>query len=258
MRRKNKSEMIRRLIDFVKAEGSVSVEVAAEMLGVSEVTARRYLNEIASMDLPVKRVRGGLVFVETKGSIEAMFEAKLSLNVDEKKRIAEEALKFVEDGDSVALDSGTTIFFLARILGKRKGLKVLAVDVKVAEELAKKPDIEVLIACGRVRNGYFSVGGEMTVEFLERFEVEKTFLSADAIDPEAGVTNSSLFEAKVKETLARIGKRVVLLADHTKIGKRAFVKAVPLDLIDVIITTKGADDEVVEELKEKGIEVRIV
>ena len=143
MNRLKKSEILKEVIEFVKKEGGISVSVAAEMFGISEVTARRYLNELAEMDsLPFKRIHGGLILETGKGSIEAMFDAKLSINEEEKKRIAVKALEFIEDGDSLILDSGTTSYQLARLLGRRKGLKVITVDIKVAEELAKNPEIK--------------------------------------------------------------------------------------------------------------------
>ena len=256
MSRSKKSEILKNVIEFIKKEGGISISVAAEMFGISEVTARRYLNEIASLEsLPIKRVRGGVILETGKGSVEFMFETKLSINSDEKKRIARKALEFIEDGDSLIIDSGTTTYQLAKFLGKRKGLKVVVVDIKVAEEAAKSPENDVYIVGGKVRAGYFSIGGEMAIDILENFRVEKVYLSADAIHPEYGVTNSSTFEAKVKDVISKIGKKVILLADHDKVGKVAFVKAVPLERIDCFITDNRADESVLKELEEKGIEV---
>ncbi len=258
MNRSNKVYVIKELIDFLKKEGGISVKVAAEKFGISEVTARRYMNEIASMDLPVKRVRGGLVLETIKGSVEFMFDMKLSLNEPEKKRIAKKALEFIEDGDSILLDSGTTVFQLAKLFRSKKGLKVITVDVKIAEELGKNPEIETYIIGGLVRPGYFSIGGEMALEFLERFKVEKAFLTADAVHPEEGITNSSMFEAFVKKLIVRSGKKVILIADHTKVGKVAFVKVVPMNAVNIFITSKGADENLLSKIEELGVKVIVV
>ena len=259
MSRSKKIDIIRELIDFLKKEGGISIKVAAEKFGISEITARRYINEIASMEsLPVRRVRGGLILETGKGSVEFMFDTKLSMNENEKKRIALKALEFVEDGDSVLIDSGTTAFQLAKLLRGKKGLKVITVDLKVAEELGKNPDIETHIVGGAVRPGYFSIGGEITVEYLRMFKVEKAFLTADAVDPSAGITNSSMFEVHVKRAIIEAGKRVILIADHSKIGKVAFVEVAPLERIDVFITSKGADERILQRIREMGIELYVV
>ncbi|RKX54889.1 MAG: DeoR/GlpR transcriptional regulator [Thermotoga sp.] len=254
-----KSEILRNLIDFIKKEGGISVSVASELFGISEVTARRYLNEISQMEsLPLRRVRGGIVLETGKGSIEFMFDTKLSINENEKKRIAKRAAEFVDDGDSILIDSGTTAFYLARYLKGKRGLKVITVDVKVAEELAKNPDFETYVVGGLVRPGYFSLGGDLAVEILRRFKVEKTFLTADAVDPDHGITNSSMFEMQVKREIVGAGKKVILIADHTKIGKIAFVKVVDFEKIDIFITSNGAPKDMITRIMEKGVEVIVV
>ncbi len=259
MNRSNKKKMINKLIEIVSKEGGISVGVAARMLGVSEVTARRYLNELAAhTTLPLKRVRGGVVLDKSKKSLEYMFELKLSMNSREKMRIARRAAQFVEDGDSLIVDSGTTAYYFAKFLMGKSGLKVIATDVKVAEELAKNPDVETHIVGGIVRPGYFSIGGETAVEMMKDFQVDKVFLTADAVDVDIGITNFSTFEAHLKRSMISQGKRVFLIADHTKIGKVGFVKVTPLESVDVFITSSGIEAAIASKIREKGIELIIV
>ena len=239
MNRSNKKEMINKLIEVISKEGGISVGVAARILGISEVTARRYLNEIVSHStLPLKRVRGGVLLDKSKKSLEYMFDLKLSMNSKEKIRIAKKASEFVEDGDSLIVDSGTTAYYFAKFLMGKNGLKVIATDVKVAEELSKNPDIETYVIGGMVRPGYFSIGGDVAVEMIKRFHVDKVFLTADAVDLEMGITNFSTFEAHLKESMLSQGKKIFLMADHTKIGKIGFVRVAPLESVDVFITSR--------------------
>ncbi len=259
MRRSNKREMINKLIEIISREGGISVGVASKTLGISEVTARRYLNELAShSSLPLKRVRGGILLDKSKKSLEYMFDLKLSMNSKEKMRIAKRAAEFVEDGDSLIIDSGTTAYYFAKFLMGKRGLKVISADVKVAEELAKNPDIETYIIGGIVRPGYFSVGGDMAVKMIKRFHVDKVFLTADAVDLEGGITNFSSFEAYLKESMISQGKKVFLMADHTKIGKVGFMKVASLESVNVFITSKGIDEDVASRIKRRGIELIVV
>ncbi|MBC7098267.1 DeoR/GlpR transcriptional regulator [Candidatus Bipolaricaulota bacterium] len=240
------------IFDTLRREGSVSVKHLKEVLGVSESTIRRDIQAFLRMTkLPVKRVHGGLVLGVDKGSIEPVFEAKLSLMTREKARIATKALEYIEDGDSILLDSGTTALYLARLLHKRRGLKVIVADVKLAEELASFPEIETHIIAGLVRPGYYSIGGPMAEWHISQFTVEKAFLTADAVDPEMGVTNSSMFEVGVKRAIVAAGKTVILLADHSKLGKRALVKVCDLSAVDVFITSEGGDPEVLKAIAQK-------
>lgn len=246
-----KVERLSRILEVLRQEGSVSVRYLAQMLEVSEPTIRRDIQELLQMTkLPVKRVHGGLILDVDKGSIEPMFEAKLSLMTEEKRKIAAKALEYVEDGDSILLDSGTTAFYLARLLHKREGLKVVVTDVKIAEELASFPGIETYVVAGRVRPGYYSVGGTLAEEAIGQFKAEKAFLTADAVNPEAGVMNFSMFEVGVKKAIVKAGKRVILLADHSKIGKKGFVKVCDLSSVDTFVTSNGGDPTLVKKISE--------
>jgi len=240
------------IFDTLRREGSVSVKYLKEVLGVSESTIRRDIQAFLRMTrLPVKRVHGGLILDVDKGSIEPVYEAKLALMAKEKARIGAKALEYIEDGDSILLDSGTTSLHLARLLHRRRGLKVIVTDVKLAEELASFPDIETHIIPGHVRPSYYTIGGTMAEEYIAQFTVEKAFLTADAVDPEAGVTNSSMFEVGVKRAIVRAGKTVILLADHSKLGKRALVKVCDLSDVDVFITSSGGDPDILKAVTQK-------
>lgn len=247
-----KVERLAYISDILRREGSVSVKFLSETLGVSESTVRRDIQTFLRMTkLPVKRLHGGLILDVDKGSIEPMYEAKLSLMAKEKARIAAKALEYIEDGDSIILDSGTTTLYLARLLYRKKGLKVIVTDVKLAEELASFPEIETHIIAGHVRPGYYTIGGTMAEQCLAQFRVEKAFLSADAVDPEAGVTNSSMFEVGVKRALLQVGKKVILLADHSKLGKKALIKVCDLSAVDVFITSSGGNPEILKAVAQK-------
>ncbi|ACR78886.1 MULTISPECIES: DeoR/GlpR family DNA-binding transcription regulator [Kosmotoga] len=255
----NKSESLKIISEIIRKEGNVSIKMVSEKLGVSESTARRYINELIKISsLPLKRVHGGVILDTGKGSLELMFDTKLSMNAEEKKRIAQKAVNFVEDGDSIIIDSGSTAFYMAKYLSKKRGIKVISVDIRVTEELAKNPDIETYIIGGIVRPGYYSIGGELAVETIKNFSVEKVFLTVDAIDLENGITNSSMFEVYVKRALINAGKTVILLADSSKIGKKAFVKVAPIESVDIIITTPGIDADTLKQLEDKGVRIVIV
>lgn len=245
-----KAERIAQIVEKLRIEGSVTVSNLSKELRVSEPTIRRDLIEIMeTIDIPVIRVHGGLILNVDKGGIEPLFEAKLSLMKEQKQKIAEKAIDFIEDGDSIMLDSGTTALYLAKLLYKKKNLKVVTVDVKIAHELSMLSNIEVYIIAGQVRNGYYSIGSTLAENTLRQFYADKAFLTADAIDPVAGVTNFSMFEVGVKRVMAESAKKIILIADHTKIGKKGLVKVCDLQSVDVFITSKGSNPELVEQLR---------
>lgn len=244
-----KANRLSYILDVLRQEGSVSVKYLTHALDVSESTIRRDIQELFKItQLPLKRVHSGVILNINKSSIEPMFEAKLSLMKEEKRRIAETAMEYIDDGDSIILDSGTTSFYLARLLHKRKGLKVITTDLKNAEELSTFPDIESYVIGGIMRSGYYSIGGSLAELSINQFNVEKAFLTADAVNLENGVFNFSMFEVGVKKALVKSGKEVILLADHSKLGQKGFVKVCDLSDINIFITSKGGDSKIIDGL----------
>lgn len=251
----NKAERIQRIFEILSTEGNASTKYLAEALSVSEATIRRDLNDLSlEGSMPIKRVRGGVVYSIEKLGFEPMFDLKVLKMVEAKKKIAKIALNLVEDGDTLFLDSGTTIYYFAKLLGSKKGLKVVTVDVKVAEQLAKHPNVKTVLACGEVRPGYYSLGGTETVMFLSEFRADKAFISTDAWNIE-GTFNSSNFEVEIKRKMIELSKTKYLLADHTKYDKDAFIKVTNISVFKAIITDLPLPTGAVDNLKRMGVSV---
>ncbi|MGC8611577.1 MAG: DeoR/GlpR family DNA-binding transcription regulator [Athalassotoga sp.] len=251
----NKSERIKRIFEVISQEGNASTKYLAELLGVSEATVRRDIVNLESDgEIPMRRVRGGVVFSLEKSGFEPMFDLKLSNMIEEKKKIARIALDQIDDGDSIFLDSGTTIYYLAKIMGSKKGIKAVVVDLRVAEELSKHPNIRTIVACGEVRAGYYSIGGNETVNFLKQFHVEKAFIATDGWNL-TGTFNSSDFEVEIKRRMIDLSDKRYLLADHSKYGKNAFIKVADLGVFDFLITDMDLPKNIVESLNKIGIKI---
>jgi len=253
--RMNKNERLTKILEILRSEGNASTKYLANVLQVSEATIRRDLAELSLEDsLPLKRVHGGIIYSLEKIGTEPMFNIKLSQRVEEKRKIAKLAVNFVEEGDTIILDSGTTCYYLAKELIKRRGLKVVVVDIKIAEELAKYPTIQTVLIGGEIRPGYFSIGGDMTIKCLSEIRAEKGFLATDGWDLE-GTYNASMFEVGVKRAIIKSSLKTYLIADHTKFGKIGFIKVSDLEEFEGIITDKPLPEDVTKNLEERGIKI---
>lgn len=251
----NKAERLQRIFEILLAEGNASTKYLAEALGVSEITIRRDINNLCSdPNSPIKKVHGGVVYSLEKSGFEPMFDLKISHMADEKKKIARMALELVENGDTIFLDSGTTVYYFAKMLRSKRGLRIVTVDVRIAEELAEQPQIKTIVACGEVRPGYYSIGGAETVAFLETFRADKAFIAADAWNLE-GVFNSSNFEVAVKRKMIELARSSYLLVDHTKFNKNAFIRVSDIDVFKAIITDQPLPSDISNELSKRGITV---
>lgn len=253
-----RSDRINRIQEILREKRTASTKYLCNVLETSESTVRRDVDFLISMNSNVRRVHGGVVLNDARTDLEYMFELKLKLNLDLKLHVADAAAKCIQDGDSIVLDSGTTCMFVAKALSHKKNLRVVTTDVKVAEELAKCENIESIIVGGVVRPGYFAVGDSLATEVLDHFVVDTAFLSADAIDAVNGVTNYSSFEVGVKKKVIQIAHRAILIADHTKFGKTSFYRIAPLSAFSLIVTNKEIDVDILQQITESGVAVKLV
>lgn len=249
----NKNKRFMEILNVLKSEGNTSTKYLSGILQVSEATIRRDIIELTGKEYcPIKRVHGGVIYSLEKSGLEPMFNIKLSQFVEEKKKIAKLAANLVEDGDTIILDSGTTAYYFASELVKKKGLKIVTVDVKIAEKLARYPDIQTILIGGIVRAGYFSIGGEIACRYLSEFNGDKGFLTTDGWDLN-GTYNSSMFEVEIKKSISQSSMKNFLMADHSKYKKNALIKVVNIEKFGAIITDSSPPEDVLESLKEKGI-----
>jgi len=242
--------------DLLRA-GDVSVNELAEQLDVSPTTVRRCLRRLESEGL-LKRRHGGAVPVETLLYEAFRYDADLQerdkLCAEEKRRIGLAAGKEVADGDVVALSAGTTTTQIARSLKLHKDVTIVTNAVNIAMELARSQTIRVLLTGGFVSGGWFSVLGPTALETIAATEIDIAFIGVDGLSV-AGVTSAHPDEAAVNAAMIAKARRRVVVADHTKLGKSAAYPLCPLDVVDLIVTDTGANDDVVAALVAAGVDI---
>ena len=243
--------------DLLRA-GDVSVNDLAEQLNVSPTTVRRCLRRLEAQGL-LKRRHGGAVPIETSLYEAFRYDADLQerdqLCADEKRRIGLAASKEVKDGDVVALSAGTTTTQIARALKLHKDVTIVTNAVNIAMELARLSSIRVLVTGGYVSGSWFSVLGPAALETIAATDIDIAFIGIDGIDGMHGVTAAHPDEAAVNAAMIAKARRRVVVADHTKLGKRAAYPLCALDVVDLVVTDTGAGDDVVASLVEAGVEL---
>ncbi|WP_299036758.1 DeoR/GlpR family DNA-binding transcription regulator [uncultured Pseudokineococcus sp.] len=229
------------VVDLVRVRGAVRLAELAEALGVSEMTARRDVAELAARGL-VDRVHGGAMAPRATSTDEPGFAAKSALHVGAKTAIAREAAALVGPGTSVALSAGTTTHLAAGLLREVPGLTVVTNSLPVAELLSGPgggdDDRQVLLVGGR-RTPSRALVGPLAVRALEVVNVDVLLLGAHGLDPQRGLTTPTLEEAETDRALVRAARRVVVLADSSKWRVVGLATAVPLEDVDVLVTDDG-------------------
>ncbi|MBO4411943.1 MAG: DeoR/GlpR transcriptional regulator [Lachnospiraceae bacterium] len=246
-----------KILDLMKRNGSVRVKELTERFGVSIETIRRDLESLESEGL-LKRVYGGAVPVSRR-SVEPKFQDRKSQNDTEKHRIGALAASFIEEGDVVGIDLGTTTMELAIAL-KERNIHVIVItnSIPIAAELSASDRIEVILIGGRVRKNELSVGGDLLSESnIRSFQTDKMFLGVGGITVKFGITDYRTEEAGFRRIGSSRAKVVFALADHSKFGVVAMNHILDPEEIDVLITDEKAPRTEVSALREKGVQVVI-
>ncbi|RKY62367.1 MAG: DeoR/GlpR transcriptional regulator [Candidatus Latescibacterota bacterium] len=244
------------ILGEIKRRGRVSVPELSSLLGVSQVTVRRDLQRLEREGYVVKTY-GGAVSTD-RVAFEFSFQKKLQRNVAEKERIGRYAAGLVEEGEAIFLDNGTTTLQIAYNLRTRRNIKVVTNSLCVVYALEPAEGIELILLGGIVRRGWNDLYGPLTEKAIAELHVDKAFVGADGVSPEAGFTAADLRTARPTELVVRSAKKVIVVADHTKIGRVAFVRFASLDDVDMLITSRGIGEEEKVELESRGLKVIVV
>ncbi|MDE3066419.1 MAG: DeoR/GlpR transcriptional regulator [Verrucomicrobiota bacterium] len=240
------------LRELVRGRGVIRLEEICRQLRVSPATVRRDLDQLEKAGA-IRRVHGGAVSVESRLE-EPLFDDKTSMAAREKHRIAAAALQFIEPGDTIFLDGGSTVLELARRLPDRTNLTVVTNSLRAALELAGRGPRLILIG-GELRRLSQTLVGPLTRCLLEELHVDKAFMGTIGLALKEGLTTTDPSEAYTKELVAGRARQVILLADSGKAGKVAFARAGGLEHVHVFITDQALDKNFAKELTRKGIKV---
>jgi DeoR family glucitol operon repressor len=251
------------LIAYLADKGAATLKELSDRFGVSEMTVRRDLNEL-EQENRIRRSHGGAVFLKPEqeaGQDEPEMTAKQASNQDVKDRLAAYAAeKFVRSGDTIVLENGTTVSRMAERFSRLDQLTLLTNGIDTLQRFRPyATDKRVIISCGgmfRDISGTFV--GPVAEEFFTRYHADTLFVSALGYTPEAGFTDPNLMDTQVKKTMIRSAKKVVMLLDSSKIGKRFFSPVANLTDIHALVTDRGLQPEDRERFEESGVELHIV
>ncbi len=242
------------IVEFVQKHGLVSVEDIMAEFGISRSTARRDILELNDLNI-IRRTRGGAASIEHGTYKVPAFKYRKNLNLDEKKRIGEAALRFIQEQDTVLLDEGSTTLELARRLDRFQSLVVATYDLNIAEVMKPMHGINLVVSGGSYKERGNTVIGYFTTKFFEEIKADRCFIAADAVSLEQGCMCCSMDEIMIKKTMLKSSREVILLADHSKFERLEFVRFCELDKLKAVITGKEVDPEILQGIRDLGVEV---
>lgn len=237
------------LLRLLTAEGYVSSSRVAEEFGVSEMTIRRDLRQLAAEGL-ARRVVGG-------ASLPGLghgrpFDERAGTGGREKHTIAIACLALLEGATTVALDAGTTVAPLAGLVAA--GTTIVSHSAPVIQAAIERTDIDLVGIGGVYQRDTRSFTGAAARRAIADWSFDVAVLSATAVDG-SGILCANALDAELKQELARSSRTTVLVVDHSKLGARAPIRVGALDLVDMIVTDGGADPDDLRLLHDAGVRV---
>ncbi len=242
------------ILNIINKAGSVNAKEVAQFLGVSEATIRRDLGKLAKKNL-IKKTYGGALKSYPVGQ-EMKFNIQKELYAQEKRKIALAAAKMIEDKDVIIIESGTTGYQIALNVSKKQELTVFTNSCEIAATLlTHHPDFSIILSGGILDNETRSLIGPIADNTFFNINVDKAFIGITGIDIRKGITAVNPIEANTKKNIIASAKKVIALADHSKLGHISVNFVSNISAIDMLITDSQADKRFLDLLKKSGISV---
>lgn len=230
-----KINRIQAIYTHLKEVGSISIDELCERYGVSKNTIRRDIAELAKDGL-IHKVYGGITLAEQNaGTLELLSEQE-DREAEIKKRIAKAAAGYVEAGDVIYIDSGTTTRHMIPFLARLPRVTVVTASLFVVNACAGHTNIHVICAGGLFYHPSNAFIGTPVIDCLEKCNIAKIFFSSTGVSLENGATNAVPPEAEIKRKLMEKTSRKYLLVDHCKFEKNALMTYGELKDFDVILS----------------------
>jgi DeoR/GlpR family transcriptional regulator of sugar metabolism len=242
-------ERRQRVLDLVTQSGFASLAELTEAVGVSDSTVRRDLEYWEQQGL-VRRTHGGAVFVGDPTAFPALEERSAS-QLAEKRIVARAAARFIRDGDTVLLDGGTTTLEVARLLLGRP-VQVVTNSLPIAQLFAPRRETDLVILGGYVYPRTGVALGPLTVRMMEDIHVHQAVMSVGGITTR-GLFNSNVLLVETERQMMRCADMVIVVADHTKVGRPALAFLCDLDAIDTLIIDDRLTAQQRELLETSGV-----
>jgi DeoR family transcriptional regulator of aga operon len=249
------------VLELISDRGNVTIAEVGEALGVSTATVRRDLNLLAEQRL-VTRTHGG---ASALGSgYELPLQYKIVRQAEEKLAIARAVVDLVQPGFSVGLNGGTTTSEVARALGRAErlhvasdvpGVTIVTNALNIAYELSVRDHVKIVVTGGVPRRQSYELIGPLVGSTLHDFSLDLAVLGVDGISGKFGATTVHEGEAEASRQIAAVARRVVVVADSTKLGRSTFARICRLDEIDALVTDAPVPAELAADLATAGVEV---
>lgn len=243
-------ERRQKIMEKIRLDRKVYVSELAKSFKVTEETIRRDLEKLESQDL-LRRSYGGAVIAEST-SDELSYTRRSTINSESKLAIAERAASLIHDGDTIMMDSSTTCQALLQRLKGQRDITVITNSIRLMSDFTNS-GFKMICTGGTMRESSCALTGSIACQTLSKYYVDFAFISCKSIDLKKGIMESNESESRVKSVMMQQARKTILLVDHSKFDKTAFVKCDDFEHIDTVVTDDAPSKEWQEYFSEHHI-----
>ncbi|GAK87757.1 transcriptional repressor of aga operon [Vibrio ponticus] len=247
------AERRQQIMAHIRSHGSGKVDEFAQQYDVSAVTIRHDLNLLEKQGC-VFRCYGGAT-LNPNFAFEQPLHRKDQLNRSAKQYIAEAAAKLVNDGDTIILDSGTTIGLMPQYLSNKQHLVVMTNALNTAYQLSNNDNVDLHVVGGNLRRASCSLTGHQGEQQVRAYLFDKLFLGVDGFDLQAGITTPDNHEAQMNRAMCDVARQVIAVTDSSKFGRKSFCMIRAAHQIDVLVTDSNIPHATHQALADMGVTV---
>lgn len=245
------------IVDLVLSKGRISIPEICENFDVSEMTARRDLAYLDRQGL-LRRHHGGAT-ANLGRSYEPPFRTRSSKSQSAKIAIGRKAADLIVDGDSIALDVGTTTLEIVPGLGGKRNLTIVTACLQIANMIVRHVPLEVaarlIVTGGIVRPRELSMVGSIPCQVYQELHVDKAFIGTAGVSLQDGLTEYNIEDTQIKQVMIHNARERIVVADGSKFGVTTFASVASWKSIDKIVTDRSAPPEMLDQIRQLGVEV---
>jgi DeoR family transcriptional regulator, fructose operon transcriptional repressor len=247
-------ERLIRIVDFLKANGAAKLSDLCSLNSVSIDTVRRDIDRLEKSDV-IKKVHGGAVLKNNDNS-QLAFDGRTINNLHAKKELASHIPKYVSDGQTIALNSGTTNIEIARYLAENYSrLTIITNNLRIVEILASAKQFNIILLGGIFDVNEYSVYGKQCERDILQYNINLAVISVNAISIAKGLTDFRMNEIPIIQNMIASSEHAIVAADSSKFERIAYMNICPLGEIDAVITDSGLSPEIAERYTVEGIKI---
>ncbi|WP_217919719.1 DeoR/GlpR family DNA-binding transcription regulator [Actinomadura sp. BRA 177] len=249
------------LLGLLADAGRLTVEDASLRMGVSAATIRRDFDQLAQQQM-LTRTRGGAVAQSVSYDLPLRYKA--ARHASEKQRIATATAELAKPGSIIGLNGGTTTSEVARVLATRAdlhaegatpALTIVTNALNIGNELAVRPHVKIVLTGGVPRPQSYELTGPLATGIFDHVTLDVAIIGVNGVDARHGATCHNEGEADVNRLMAERADQVVVVADGSKVGHRAFARICDVGDIDILVTDGTVPEAEVAAFTEAGVRV---